>query len=136
MYGDDYKLTSTTVECKELTADEVKAYVAEYKNRITPVAESGEAKADSFGIVDKTEETKLLGIIPQTKEINTKTNMVNAFKNLDCSDVISAVDLCTVEVTTQDGNVVATQQVYVVEIGNSWYVDNTNVDTSALYLAK
>lgn len=136
MYGDDYKLTATTIDCKELTADEVKAYVDEYKNRITPVAESGEAKADSFGLTDTKEETKLLGIIPQTKEINTKTNMVNAFKNLDCSEVINAVDLCTVEVKTQDGTVVATQQVYVVEIGNSWYVDNTNVDTTGLYLAK
>lgn len=136
MYGEDYKLTSTTVNCQELTDDEVKTYIAEYKNRITPVAESGEAKADSFGIVDTTKETKLLGIIPQKKEIKTKTNMVDAFKNLDCSDSISAVDLCTVEVKTEDGSVVAVQQVYVVEIGNSWYVDNTNVDTSGLYLAK
>ena len=62
--------------------------------------------------------------------------MVDAFKNLDCSEMITAVDLCTVEVKDQNGNVVASQQVYVVEIGNSWYVDNTNVDTSALYLAK
>lgn len=136
MYGEDYKLTSETVECKELSADEVTAYVAEYKNRITPVAESGEAKANSFGLEDTTEETKLLGIIPQTKEIKTKTAMVDAFKNLDCSEMITAVDLCTVEVKDQNGNVVASQQVYVVEIGNSWYVDNTNVDTSALYLAK
>ena len=65
-----------------------------------------------------------------------KTAMVDAFKNLDCSEMITAVDLCTVEVKDQNGNVVASQQVYVVEIGNSWYVDNTNVDTSALYLAK
>lgn len=123
MYGENYKLTSETVDCKELTADEVTAYVAEYKERITPVAQSGEAKADSFGLVD-------------TEDSTPKTAMVDAFKNLDCSEIISAVDLCTVEVKDQNGNVVATQQVYVVEIGNSWYVDNTNVDTSALYLAK
>lgn len=123
MYGEDYKLTAETVDCKELTADEVTAYLAEYKNRITPVAESGEAKADSFGLTD-------------TEDSSAKTAMVDAFKNLDCSEIITAVDLCTVEVKDQNGNVVATQQVYVVEIGNSWYVDNTNVDTSALYLAK
>ena len=119
-----YKLTSTVKDCTELSVDETSAYVAEYKERISPVAASGEAKADMFGLVDT------------DKKHTPKSNMINAFAGLDCSDSITSVAKATVEVTTDDGTVVATQVVYVVEIGNSWYVDNTNVDTSALYLAK
>ncbi|MGN1420457.1 MAG: hypothetical protein ACI4XC_02945 [Eubacterium sp.] len=124
MYGDDYKLTAAVKECTALSEDEAKAYVAEYKDRITPVAQSGEAKADEFGLVDDPE-----GDTP-------KSDMASAFSKLDSSEDITAVDKCIVEVTLADGTVVATQELYVVQIGNSWYVDNTNVDTSALYLAK
>lgn len=124
MYGDDYKLTATVKECTALSEDEAKAYVAEYKDRITPVAQSGEAKADEFGLADDAE-----GDTP-------KSDMTSAFEKLDCSNDITAVDKCVVEVTLADGTVVATQELYVVQIGNSWYVDNTNVDTSALYLSK
>lgn len=46
---------------------------------------------------------------------------------------ISAVNVCTVEVALADGTVVATQEVLVVKIGNTWYVDNTTIDTMALY---
>lgn len=124
MYGEDYKLTSTVKDCQELSADEAKAYVEEYKSRITPVAESGETKADSFGIADEDKNTP-------------KSDMIGAFSNLDCSGDIDSVAKCVVEVALDnDGTCVATQELYVVKIGNSWYVDNTNIDTSALYLAK
>jgi hypothetical protein len=119
-----YKLTSTVTNTQELTEDEVAEYVASYKERISSVASLGEERATQFGLEDV-----------DKKHMN-KTNCINAYANLDSSDSITAVDLCTVEVTTQNGDVVATQQVYVVQIGNSWYVDETNVDTSALYLAK
>lgn len=118
-----YKLTSTVKDCTELSADEANAYVAEYKERISPVATSGEAKADMYGLADT------------DKKHTPKSDMINAFAGLDCSDSITSVAKVTVEVTADD-TVVATQVVYVVKIGNSWYVDNTNVDTSALYLAK
>lgn len=49
------------------------------------------------------------------------------------ADDISAVDLCTIDVTLADGTILTEQEVYVVQIGNTWYVDNTNADTSALY---
>jgi hypothetical protein len=114
-----YKLTSTVTNTQELTADEVEEYVAAYKERISSVASLGEERATQFGL----------------DEDNAK-KMTEAYAKLDNSDSIDAVDLCTVEVTTESGEVVATQQVYVVQIGNSWYVDNTNIDTSALYLAK
>lgn len=123
MYGEDYKLTATVKECTALSEDEAKAYVAEYKDRIAPVAQSGEAKADEFGLVDSEDSTP-------------KSSMTSAFEKLDCSNDITAVDKCVIEVALADGTVVATQELYVVQIGNSWYVDNTNVDTSALYLAK
>ncbi len=118
-----YKFTTTVKDCTELSGDELEAYINDYSARIKPVAESGEAKADELGLTD-------------TEKANNKTDMVNAFKNLDCSEDISAVAKCTVEVTLEDSTVVASQELYVVKIGNSWYVDNTNVDTSGLYLAK
>lgn len=130
-----YKFTTTVKECTELSEDEVKAYVSEYEKRIKPVAESGEAKADSFGLQDTTKEKKIL-FFTKTEEINNKSAMISAFEQLDCSQDITAVDKCTVEVALSDSTVIATQEVYVVRIGNSWYVDNTNVDTSALYFAK
>lgn len=123
MFGEDYKLTAAVTECTALTEDEVKAYVAEYKERITPVVQSGEEKADAFGLAD-------------TEDSTPKSDMISAYEKLDCSDDITAVDKCTVQVTLADGTVVAAQELFVVQIGNSWYVDNTNIDTSALYLAK
>lgn len=119
MFGEDYKFTTTVKECTELSAEELEAYIAEYSARIKPVAESGEAKADSFNLVD-----------------DAKSSMISAFAELDCSEDITSAAKCTVDVTLEDGTVVATQELYVVEIGNSWYVDNTNIDTSGLYLAK
>jgi hypothetical protein len=114
-----YKLTSTVTNTQELTADEVSEYLSAYSDRISAITSTVDTRVSSFDLSEDDAAT-----------------MADAFLKLDCSDSISAVDLCTVEVTTQNGTVVATQQVYVVKIGNSWYVDNTNVDTSGLYLAK
>ena len=114
-----YKLTCEVKDCTELSADETKAYVEAYSQRIKPVAQSGEAKADSFGLTDEAKE-----------------NMVEAFAKLDCSEDITSVAKATVDVKIQSGETVATQELYVVKIGKSWYVDNTNIDTSALYLSQ
>lgn len=129
-----YKLITETKECTMLSDDEVKAYVADYEARIKPVADLGEAKADKLGLQDTEKEKKIL-FFKTTKKINDKSNMIDAFARLDCSQDIEQVAKCLVDVTLDDGTVVATQEVYVVRIGNSWYVDNTNVDTSGLYLA-
>ena len=123
MFGKDYKFTCTVKECNELSADEVKAYVEDYALRIKSVAESGEAKADNFGLVDEEKNTP-------------KSDMISAYEKLDNSDAITNVAKAVVDVTLEDGTVVATQELYVVEIGNSWYVDNTNINTSGLYLSK
>lgn len=124
MFGKDYKFTATVKESTPLSDSEKDAYVKEYKVRIAPVAASGEAKAEKFGLKDT------------DKKHTPKSDMVGAFEKLDCSNDISAVTKCNVDVTLADGTVVASQQVYVVKIGKTWYVDNTNVDTSGLYLAK
>lgn len=124
LYGEDYKFTTTVKSCDELSTEEVKAYVDEYKARIEPVANSGEAKADEFGLKDIDDKNK------------PKTDMIDAYAGLDNSDSITSVAKCVAEVTLEDGTVVATQELYVVQIGNSWYVDNTNINTSGLYLAK
>lgn len=122
-FGKDYKFTTTVKECTELSADDAKAYVEEYSARIKPVAESGAAKADRFGLVDA------------DKKDTKKSDMTDAFAKLDCSEDIDSVAKATVDVTLEDGTVVATQELYVVKIGNSWYVDDTNIDISALFLA-
>lgn len=122
-FGKDYKFTTTVKECTELSADEAKAYVEAYSARIKPVAESGAAKADQFGLVDA------------DKKDTKKSDMTDAFAKLDCSEDIDSVAKATVDVTLEDGTVVATQELYVVKIGNSWYVDDTNIDISALFLA-
>ncbi len=49
------------------------------------------------------------------------------------ADDISGVKSFTVEVQTEDGKTVAQATVVVVQIGSSWYVDNTATDTTALY---
>lgn len=123
MFGKDYKFTATVKESAELNDADKDAYIAQYKERITPIAASGEAKADSFALKDEEKSTP-------------KSDMIGAFEKLDCSNDISSVAKCTVDVTLADGKSVATQEVFVVKIGNTWYVDNTNIDTSALYLAK
>ena len=117
-----YHLTTTVTECKEYTEEETKEYVEAYKERIIPVAQSGEVKADKFGIADGEKD-------------EPKTAMVEAFQKLDCSEDIDSVAKVSLEVMTQTGQVVATQTVFVVKIGNSWYVDNTNISTRDLYLA-
>lgn len=122
-FGKDYKFTTTVKECSELSADEAKAYVDEYSARIKPVAESGAAKADEYGLVDA------------DKKDTKKSDMTDAFAKLDCSEDIDSVAKAVVDVTLEDGTVVATQELYVVKIGNSWYVDDTNIDISALFLA-
>lgn len=134
IYGKDYKLVASVTECKELSADEVKTYAEEYKARIAPLTDAAEEKANAFGLENTTKEKKIL-FIKKTEEVNTKDNFVNAYEKLDCSGDITGVAECTVDVTLADGTAVTTQKLYVVKIGKSWYVDNTNIDTSALYIA-
>lgn len=117
MYGKEYKLTTTVTNTTELSADEVRAYADGYKDRVVPLAQKNESVADSL------DEKK-------------SAAMKEAFDNLNVADSIEAVDECTVEVTNQKGDIVATVQVYVVRIGNSWYVDNSNTNTAELYIAQ
>lgn len=49
------------------------------------------------------------------------------------ADDIGAVKCYTIAVGTEDGTTVAEADVVVVQIQNSWYVDNNATDTSVLY---
>ncbi len=120
LFGKDYKLTAEVTECKELNHDESVAYIQEYAARITDVATLDANELSESGLTDD----------------EAKKNMTEAFAKLDCSELISNVAEATVEVKDQNGKTVATQKVYVVKIDSGWYVDNTNIDTSGLYLAK
>ena len=103
IFGKDYKLTVSV------------------KDRIAPLVDDAEKRADQFGLKDV------------DKKHQNKTNYINGFKNLDSSDKFDAVSVCTAEVKLENGTTVGEVQVYVVKIGNSWYVDDTNTDTSSLY---
>ncbi len=48
------------------------------------------------------------------------------------ADDINDLKVCTVLVKA-NGETLATQEIALVQIGSSWYVDNTNIDTSELY---
>lgn len=133
VFGENYKLTTTVEGCTPV--DDVEGYVAEYKQRIALLLDGAEAKADAFGLENTTKEKKIL-FIKKTEEVKTRDNFINAYQKLDCADAIDDVALCDVVVSAGEGSEVARVNVYVVKIGNSWYVDNTNVDTSALFLAK
>ncbi len=125
-----YKLTTQFISSASLEPDEVKAYAEGFRNRIKATAESGEAKADVFGIKDVKEGKK---------ENNAKSNMISAYEKLDCADDITDVKKVSLEIYAGEGDatkLVATQDVYVVALDGVWYVDNTNIDTSALYLAQ
>lgn len=119
IFGKDYHLTTTVKSCEKLSDEESKAYIEGFKTRIAPIAKSGEAKANQF---------KLEG--------EEKENMIGAYEKLDCSDDLTGAAKAVVEVTDQNGNVIATQELYMVAVKNSWYVDNTNISTKGLYLAK
>lgn len=121
LYGKDYKLTAEVSSSTDVNVDE---YVAQYKERIALIANYGEEKASIYGITDVDDKHKF------------KSNMVDAFAKLDCSDSITQAKDVAVEVKNQNGDIVATVNVSVVKIGNSWYVDNTNTDTSSLYIVK
>ncbi|MDO4364383.1 MAG: hypothetical protein Q4C99_07630, partial [Clostridia bacterium] len=117
LYGKDYKLTTTVTDTKELSSDEVKTYADEYKSRVAAIIDGGKQKAEAL-------------------DDSKKESMIDAFDKLDVSESIEAVDECNVEVKNQKDEVVATTTVYVVKIGNSWYVDNSNTDTTPLYITK
>lgn len=130
-----YKLTTKVVETKALEGDELDTYIADYKERVAPIINVAKTRAEEFGLENTTKEKKIL-FIKKTENVNTKDDYIAAYEKLDCSQDINAVSQCTLEVKNQRDEIVATQTVYVVRIGNSWYVDNTNVNTTGLYLAK
>jgi hypothetical protein len=129
-----YKLTCEVKSCEELSADEVKAYAAEYKERISDVADMAESRAEAFGLEDTEKEKKTL-FGKKTVKDTPKTDMIETARKLDCAEAITNVAKAVVEVKDQSGKVVATQELFLAKIGNCWYVDNTNIDTTGLYLA-
>jgi len=114
-----YHLSTETTSCEELSADETKTYIEEFSARIKPYAEYGKAKAEERGLKDDAKEA-----------------MIEAYAKLDCAEDIDSVAKVTVEVKDQNSNVVALQELFVVKIGKSWYVDNTNINTSPLYISQ
>lgn len=118
IFGKDYKLSVEVAEITELSGNEYNEYIDAYKTRIYDVAseEKSSAQADAFSL-----------------EGETKDKYVEAYKNLDLSQDINGVAKCTVNVKLNNKDVVSSVTVYVVEIGNSWYVDNTLTTTDNLY---
>lgn len=112
MFGEDYKFTTTVSGSKELEGAELEAYLAEYKQRAESLAPT----------------------VPDFVNDEQKAKMTEANAKINCAEDITSVAEVDLEVKNGE-SVVANQKVFVVKIGNSWYVDQTNVDTSSLYLA-
>ena len=118
-YGDEYKFVTFAEVTEDLDDAAVKEYIAAYKERIAPLASSGEERAKAAGFESDYDKAEA---------------MIAAFKKLDCSDEIVAVKKLSVDVALDaSDSVVASLELYVVKIGSSWYVDETNVDTTGLY---
>ena len=74
--------------------------------------------------------------VQSVEDVKAYTAKMNTqlLENYEVSaDDISAVSTCTVQVTDAKGTQLATCNLTVVQIGHTWYVDNTTADTSALY---
>lgn len=94
----------------------------------------------SIGAYEKAygEDYKFTSVVVGEKPVD-----LNAYKSkLDAdtltkygikADDITDVKCYTVNVKTDDGNVVAEADVTVAKLGSSWYVDNTATDTTPLY---
>lgn len=123
LFGKDYKLTATVKSCDQMNEADTKTYVQAFRERIAPVVQAGKEKAEKSGLQDTDKDTP-------------KSDMIGAYERLDCADEITGAAKAVVEVRDQNDATVATQEVYLVKVGKSWYVDNTNVDTAGLYLAK
>ena len=63
-------------------------------------------------------------------EIDKHADMLETYKT--STDDMSALNYVVVEIKA-NGETIATQTVPVVKIKSTWYVDNTTIDTSALY---
>lgn len=121
-FGDDFKISTFVFSSEALTESQVEEYVAAFRGRIEDLASSGESKAKEAGFESDYDKAEA---------------MIGAFKKLDCSDQIGAVEKVKVEVAVSGSTEeLAEIDVYVVKIGSSWYVDQTNVDTSVLYFSK
>lgn len=128
-YGDDYKFNVEAVVTETLDESAVKEYVSAYKERIAPLAEGGEERAGKFGFIAEQDERFF--------------KMIGAFSKLDCSEQITDVKKLAVNVATEKEEEVETDskqletiasiELYVVKIGSSWYVDQSNVNTAELY---
>lgn len=90
---------------------------------------------DDYKITCTTTSCKALSNDEKAAYIKTmNTDMLKTYE-VSTND-IKAVDKCTVTAKLEDGKTIAEQELYCVQIGNSWYVDNTTVNTSNLYVAK
>ncbi len=49
------------------------------------------------------------------------------------ADDINAVNHYIITISEQNSGDIETQEIYTVKIGKTWYVDNTSIDTTALY---
>lgn len=85
------------------------------------------------------EDYKFTTTIKSENEIDAQTHIRIMNENKLATYKVSKEDIkdvksFTVQVATEDGTVVVENDIVVVQIGASWYVDDTTADTMALYL--
>ena len=139
IYGDDY-LTD------EIFFTAFEANVAMYAAKLTGTEDTFDENSGvqltykSEGIYEKKygEDYKFTANTTATTDVDIETYKAavdnELFKLYGVSaDDISQVNICTVDVTDKNGNVVTSCDVTVVKIGIAWYVDNTATSTASLY---
>lgn len=139
VFGDDYMTD-------EIMFTALESNVAAYGDSLTGTEDEFDKNTKkqtsfkSIGAYEKVygEDYKFTAVVAGEKSVDLAS--YKATVNADIfatygvkADDITDVKCYTVNINTGDGKTVASADVTVAKIGNSWYVDNTATDTTALY---
>lgn len=142
-FGDNYITTDILFAAFEENVNTYGQYLAgaeaimdDYKkDKVIVEAKKGlydELYGDDYKIVTETVSSSKLSEEEVKAHMQTMDlQMLEKYKIT--LDDINTVNKCVVESKLEDGTLLVQQELYLVKIGKTWYVDNTTIDTSALY---
>ena len=140
IFGDKYMTD-------EIMFTALEANVSTYGDSLTGTEEAIDANTGvklsekTIGLYEEAfgEDTKL---ICKVKSVKAVENLDEYLANMDTvaintidiyAEDIEDAKICTIDVTANGSTVVDSLEIPVLRIKDTWYVDNTNVDTSELY---
>ena len=140
IFGDKYMTD-------EIMFTALEANVSTYGDSLTGTEEKFDSNTgvkisdETIGVYEKAfgEDAKL---ICKVKTIKAIENLDEYLANMDTvaintidiyAEDIEDAKICTIDVTANGNTVVDSLEIPVLKIKDTWYVDNTNVDTSELY---